>query len=155
MERDEVVTDRVAAAAQLADLQSGRAQMAERAMQPWWYDALAGLLVFGLFSSYSVHNTWVTLAAVTVFLLGLRGLMVLYQRITGFWVNGLRRGRTQKVIRVWFALYSLVVATGFAAEYGLEWRGAMVVAGAVLGLGIALIGRWWTRVYIAELREEL
>jgi hypothetical protein len=146
-------TDR--AAAQLAALQSGRAQMAERAMQPWWYDALSGLLVFGLFSSYSLHNTWVTLAAVVVFLLGLRGMMVLYQRITGFWVNGLRKGRTQKVVGVWLVGYAVVVGAGFAAEHLLEWRGAMVAAGAVLGVGIAFIGRWWTRVYIAELREGL
>ena len=155
MESEEVVTDPAAAAAQLAALRSGRAQMAERAMQPWWYDALCGLLVFELFASYSVRNTWVTVTALAVFLLGLRGLMVLYQRITGFWVNGLRKGRTRRVIRVWFVLYALVVAAGFAAEYGLEWRGAMVVAGAVLGVGIAGIGRWWSRVYIAELREEL
>jgi hypothetical protein len=155
MESEEVGTDPAAAAAQLSALRSGRARMAERAMQPWWYDALCGLLVFGLFGSYSFRKSWVTLAAVGVFLLGLRGLMVLYQRLTGFWVNGLRKGRTRQVVRAWFVLYALVVAAGFAAEYGLEWRGAMVVAGAVLGVGIALIGRWWSRVYIAELREEL
>jgi hypothetical protein len=155
MESEEVTTEPAAAAAQLAALRSGRAQMAERAMQPWWYDALLGVLVFELFASYSVRNTWVTLAAVAVFLLGLRGMMVLYQRMTGFWVNGLRKGRTRRVVRVWFVLYALVVAAGCAAEYLLEWRGAMVVAGAVLGVGITLIGRWWTRVYIAELREDL
>ena len=32
-------------------------------------------------------------------------------------------------------------------------RGAMVVAGVVLGIGIALLSRWWTRLYIAELRD--
>jgi len=37
--------------------------------------------------------------------------------------------------------------------FGLEWRGAMVVGGAVLGVGAALISRWWSRIYIAELRE--
>jgi hypothetical protein len=31
----------------------------------------------------------------------------------------------------------------------------MVVAGAVLGVGVALISRWWTRIYAAELRGEL
>jgi hypothetical protein len=30
----------------------------------------------------------------------------------------------------------------------------MVVGGAVLGVGIALISRWWTRIYVAELREQ-
>jgi hypothetical protein len=103
VESDGTTTDQAAAAAQLAALQSGRAQMAERAMQPWWYDVLVGLLVFGLFSSYSLHNTW--------------------------------------------------MAAGFAAEHLLDRRGSLVVAGAVLGVGIAFIGRWWTRSYIAELRE--
>jgi hypothetical protein len=155
MENDGVAMDRESAAAQLAALQSGRAQMAERAMQPWWYDALAALLVFGLFSSYAFHNTWITLVAVALFLLGLRGMMLLYQRITGFWVNGMRKGRTQKVIRVWFVGYAVVVGAGFAADYlgGVRW--AMVAVGAVLGVGLALISQWWTRVYIAELREQL
>ena len=45
-----MTTDPAVAAAQLAALRSGRAAMAERAMQPWWYDALLGLLVFGLLS---------------------------------------------------------------------------------------------------------
>jgi hypothetical protein len=105
VEGDGTATDRDAAAAQLAALPSGRAQLAQRAMQPWWHDVLAGLLVFGLFSSYWLHNTWMT--------------------------------------------------AGLAAEYLLDRRGSLVVAGAVLGGGIAFIGRWWTRSYIAELRAGL
>ena len=31
----------------------------------------------------------------------------------------------------------------------------MVVAGAVLGVAITFLGRWWTRLYVAELRGEL
>jgi hypothetical protein len=152
MERDNVTED---AAAQLEALRAGRAAMADRAMQPWWYDALLGVLLFGLFSSLSLRNTWGTLAAVTVFLLAMRGLMALYQRITGFWVNGFRTGRTRRAVRVWLVGYAVVVTAGVAAEYLLDLRGAMVVAGAVLGVGIALVSRWWTRIYIAELREEL
>jgi protein-S-isoprenylcysteine O-methyltransferase Ste14 len=34
-------------------------------------------------------------------------------------------------------------------------RPAMVVAGAVLGVVVAAISRWWTRSYVAELRGEL
>jgi hypothetical protein len=151
----EGTADRTAAAAQLAALQAGRAQLAERAVQPWWYDALLGLMVFGLFASYSLRSTWATLAAVVLFLLGVRGLMAVYQRITGFWVNGLRPGRTQRAIRVWWALSGVVLAAGFAAEYLLDRRGAMVVAGAVLGVGIVLISRWWAQIYVTELREEL
>src|SRR5918997_4479827 len=90
MESNEV-SDRAAAEAELAALQSQRAALAERAMQPWWYDALLSLLLFGFISSYSLRNTWVTLAAVVVFLLCLRGMGVLYQRHTGFWVHGFRK----------------------------------------------------------------
>jgi hypothetical protein len=41
MESDEV-SDRDAARAELAALQSQRAALADRAVQPWWYDALLG-----------------------------------------------------------------------------------------------------------------
>jgi hypothetical protein len=153
MESGRTTTDRAAAAAQLAALRSGRAQMAERAMQPWWYDALLGLLVFGLIGSYSAHESWVTAVALVVFLAGCSGLMTAYKRITGFWVSGLRPGKTQRAIRVWFLGYVVVLALAAGAEYGLGLRGAMVVGGAVLGVGVALISRWWSRIYIAELRE--
>jgi hypothetical protein len=155
MERDLATTNQAAAAAQLAALQSGRAQMAERAMQPWWYDAALGLLVFGLISSYSAHENWVTAAALVVFLAGCLALMSAYKRITGFWVNGMRPGATQRAVRVWLVGYVLVLALAAGAEYGLGWRGAMVAGGAVLGVGIALTSRWWTKIYIAELRKGL
>jgi hypothetical protein len=155
MESDGTTTDRAAAAADLAALQAGRAAMAERAMQPWWYDALLGLLLFGVISSYSAHQNWVTAAALVVFLAGCLALMAAYKRITGFWVNGLRPGPTRRAVRVSLVGYVAVLALAAGAEYGLGWRGAMVVGGAVLGVGVALISRWWSRIYIAELREGL
>jgi uncharacterized membrane protein len=155
MESDGTTTERAAAAADLAALQAGRAAMAHRAMQPWWYDALLGLLVFGFLSSYSAHRTWVTAVALVVLLAGCLALMTAYRRITGFWVNGLRPGATQRAVRVWFVGYVLVLALASAAEFELGWRGAMVVGGAVLGTAMALISRWWTRIYIAELRKGL
>jgi hypothetical protein len=153
MESDGTTTDRAAAAADLAALDAGRAAMADRAMQPWWYDVALGLLVFELISSYSAHEGWVTAAALVVFLLGCGALMTTYKRITGFWVNGMRPGRTQRAVRVWFVGYVVVLALAAGAEYELGWRGAMVAGGAVLGVGIALTSRWWTRIYIAELRS--
>ena len=154
MESDEV-SDRDAARAELAALQSQRAALAERAMQPWWYDAALGLLVFQLIASYSSHEHWVTVAALLVLGLGCLVLMNVYERITGFWVNGLRPGETQRAVRVWFVGYVVVLAAAAGAEFGLGWRGAMVVGGAVLGVGVALTSRWWARIYIAELRKEL
>ena len=153
MESNEV-SDRAAAEAELATLQSQRAALAERAMQPWWYDALLSLLLFGFIASYSLRDNWVTLAAVVVFLLCLRGMVVLYRRHTGFWVHGFRKGRTRKAIRVWFVCVVVVLAAGFTAELALDLRGAMVVAGAVLAVALLLVNRWWSRIYIAELRGE-
>ncbi len=151
MESNEV-SDRAAAEAELAALRSQRAALADRAVQPWWYDALLGLLLFGFVSSYSLDSTWVTLAALVVLLLCLRGMMALYRRLTGFWVDGFRRGPTRRAVIVWVVVVLAVLGTGFAAEE--RWRGAMVVAGAVLGVGVALVSRWWTRIYVAELRGQ-
>jgi hypothetical protein len=132
-----------------------RAALADRVVQPWWYDALLGLLVAGFVSSYSTRDVWVILGATVVLLAGLRGLMAVYRRITGMWVNGLRPGATQRATRVWFVVYAVVIAAAAVVEYGLEIRGAMVVAGLVLGVAIAVISQWWARIYVAELRGEL
>ena len=83
MESNEVA-DRAAAEVQLTALRSQRAALAERAVQPWWYDALLGLLLFGFVSSYALHSTWVSLAALVAFLLSLRGMVAFYTRRTGF-----------------------------------------------------------------------
>jgi hypothetical protein len=155
MESDGTTTDRAAAAADLAALQAGRAAMADRAMQPWWYDAALGLLVFQLIASYSFHENWVTVVALLVLGLGCLALRSAYERITGFWVNGLRPGETRRAVRVWFVGYAVVLAAAAGAEFGLGWRGAMVAGGAVLGVGVALTSRWWTRIYVAELRKGL
>ncbi len=147
--------DPTAAAAQLAVLQAGRAALAERVVQPWWYDALLGLLVAGLLASYSLRSTWVTLGALVLFLAGLRGLVVLYTRLTGLWVDGLRAGPTRRAVRAWFVGYAVVVGAAAVAEYLLGLRGAMAVGGVVVGVGLALVSRWWTRIYVAELRGGL
>jgi hypothetical protein len=155
MESDGGTRDRTAAAAELAALDADRAALAERVVQPWWYDALLGLLVAGFIASYSTRNAWVVLGAFLVLALGLRGLMAVYRRITGMWVSGLRPGPTQRAIRVWFVVYAVVVAAAAVVEYGLGIPGAMVVAGIVLGVAIAVISQWWARLYVAELRGEL
>ena len=153
MESDEL-DDRAAAEAQLTTLQAQRAALADRAMQPWWYDAVLGLLLFGFVSSYALHDNRVSLAAVVIFLLCLRGMIALYKRHTGFSISGFRRGRTQWATAVWVVVAVVVLAAGFTADRVLDWRGAMVVAGAVLGVAVAVVSRWWTRIYIAELRGQ-
>lgn len=144
----------MSAATQLAVLQADRAAMADRAMQPWWYDAALGLLVFGLFAQYSLDSDWLSVAASLAFVAGVSALMTWYRRRTGFWVGGLRAGRTRRAIGAWLALYVVVVLAAVWLQNSHDVRWAMVVAGAVLGVGIALTSRWWTTIYIAELRGE-
>ncbi|NEM08806.1 hypothetical protein [Geodermatophilus normandii] len=148
-------TARAGAAEQLAVLQDQRSALAERVVQPWWYDALLGLLVAGFVSSYATHDPrWILLASAGCGL-GCLGLVRVYRRMTGLWVSGLRPGATQQAVRVWLVLYAVALAAGAVAEYLLDVRGAMVVAGSVVGVGAALLSRWWTRLYVAELRGRL
>jgi hypothetical protein len=147
--------DAPSAAAELAALDADRAALAERVRQPWWYDALLGLLVAVFISSYSTHNAWVIMGAFVLFAAGMRGLMAVYRRITGMWVNGLRPGPTQRAIKVWYVVYAVVLGAAGAAEFLLDIRGAMVVGGVVLGIAIAVVSQWWIRIYEAELRGEL
>jgi hypothetical protein len=153
MENNEVL-DPAAAAAQLGALRADRAAIADRAMQPWWYDAALGLLIFGFVASYSISFPWGPIVALPVLCDGCAVLRAAYRRITGFWVDGMRPGRTRRAIHVWFAGYAVVLGLAAVAEFGLGWRGAMAVGGAVLGVGVALISRWWSRIYIAELRDQ-
>jgi hypothetical protein len=145
--------DRAAASTELAALAAGRAALADRAVQPWWYDAALGFVVFVLLGTMSVHSTVLQLAVDVAALVALAALKQAYTRHTGFWVNGYRRGRTRRVIAVLLGVYAVVVAAGLAAEHELGWQGAMAVAGAVVGASTAVCSRWWTRVYVAELRD--
>jgi len=146
--------DRHGAAAQLASLQADREGLADRAMQPWWYDAVLGLMTAGFFASYSLAFPWVPMGAFVAYAIGMRWLVSVYRRRTGTWVSGDRPGATRRAWRVWVACAVAVVVPGLVLELWLGVRGAMVVAGLVLGVGIAVVSRWWSRIYIAELRGE-
>lgn len=150
----DVESDRAEAQAQLAALQADRTALAERVVQPWWYDVLLGLLVLVFLGSYATHNWWLIGGAWVVFLLGNWGLMAVYKRLTGLWVNGLRPGRTQRSMTVWFAC---CVAWGVSAVldvlFDLPWL--LVGVSAACALAVVFVSRWWTRIYVAELRGEL
>ena len=152
MESNGATTEAATAAAQLEALRADRAAMADRAMQPWWYDVTLGLLVFGLFAQYSLDSDWLSIVASLAFVAGLSALMSWYRRRNGFWIGGLRSGRTRRAIWVWVSLYVLVLLAAVWLENVHGVRGAMVIAGAVLGVGITATSRWWTRLFIAELR---
>jgi hypothetical protein len=147
--------DRDTAVAQLASLQADRAALADRAMQPWWYDALLGSCVFVLLGAQAFDEPVVTVVGCLLGVAGLSWLVRTYQRLTGTWVNGFRRGPTRRAIAVWLVLYVLVVVPAFVLHLGYDQHWAMAVAGAVLGVSIALISHWWSRIYVAELRGEL
>ena len=146
--------DVTAAAAELAALQADREAMAQRVVQPWWYDVLLGLVVFGFFGSYATHNWWVKGAAFLLLPLAVWGLATLYKRVTGVWLSGRRPGPTQRPLRIWLAL-CIGWAVANMIEDLLDVRGAILVASAVCGVSIAFLSRWWTRIYVAELRGEL
>ena len=150
-----MATDPDDVAAQLAGLAVDRQRLADRAMQPWWYDVVLGLATAAFFSSYSFWFPWLPIVAVVLYSVVARWLMAQYRRITGFWVSGDRPGPTRRAWATWLVLAGVVLVPGMLLELVFDVQGAMVVVGVVLGTGIAAISRWWSRIYVAELRGEL
>ncbi|WP_222262396.1 hypothetical protein [Modestobacter marinus] len=140
-------TDRDDAAAQLAALQADRAALAERVLQPWWYDVTLGLLLFGFLASYAFDSLWVTFPALVVFFAGLGALVAAYKRITGVWVS-----TDNRTMVVWVVMVLVVLVPAFVLAEGFGHRWVMVVAGAVLGIAVAVMGRRWGRAYVDHLR---
>ncbi|RBY94047.1 hypothetical protein DQ244_01375 [Blastococcus sp. TBT05-19] len=149
-------SDAAEARAQLAALQTDRAALAGRLVQPWWWDVAFGVLVAAFFSSYSSHSIWVIGAALLVFSLGVRWLMAVYQRITGTWWDASKVGpvqdRVRRALRRLVVGYVVLLALGGALEFLLDVRGAMVGVGVVMGTAAGLSSRWVTRIYVAGLR---
>ncbi|MCZ2829982.1 hypothetical protein O2W14_14175 [Modestobacter sp. VKM Ac-2986] len=141
--------DRDDAAAQLAVLQADRAALADRVVPPWWYDPALGVLLFCFLASYAFDSLWVTFPAVVLFCAGLGALVAAYKRITGVWVSidGPHLG-------VWAAVVLVVLGPAFVIQKSLDQHWVMVVAGAVLGVVVTLLGRHWNRAYAAELRGQ-
>ena len=154
MESREQLADPAEAAAALAALREGREAMAERVRPPWWYDAGLGISVFLFLAQASLRDVrpW-QFVVLGVALILLWALVAGYRRRTGVWVDGLRRGRTGRTFAAWLPAYAVVYALAAVAEFGLELRGAMAVGGAVLGVVLVLVSRWWMRLYAEELRE--
>src|SRR3954451_4391672 len=96
--------ERADAVAQLAALKADRAALADRVLQPWWYDVALGLLLFGFLASYALDSLWVTFPALLVFAAGLGALVAASGRTTGV---GLSAG--PRVLAVWGVLVLLVL----------------------------------------------
>ena len=147
MESNEI--DRDAAAAQLAALDADRAALADRVLQPWWYDVLLGLLLFGFLASYAFDSLWVTFPALMVFFAGLGALVAAYKRISGVWGSP-----GPRVVALWGVLVLLVLVPAFVLAEGFDQHWVMVPAGAVLGVAVGVLSRLWGRAWVAELRGE-
>ena len=141
--------DRDAAAAQLAALDADRAALADRVLQPWWYDVLLGLLLFGFLASYAFDSLWVTFPALVVFSAGLGALVAAYKRISGVWGSP-----GPRVMALWGVLVLLVLVPAFVLAEGFDQHWVMVPAGAVLGVAVGVLSRLWGRAWVAELRGE-
>jgi hypothetical protein len=146
MENDPI--DRDTAAAQLAALQADREALADRALQPWWYDVALGLLLFGFLASYALDSLWVTFPALVLFAAGLGALVAAYRRMTGIWVS-----TPSRVMVLWGALVLVVLVPAFVLSEAFDQRWAMVVAGAVLGVAVGVLSRLYGRAYVAGLRS--
>ena len=147
MESNEI--DRDVAAAQLAALDADRAALADRVLQPWWYDVLLGLLLFGFLASYAFDSLWVTFPALVVFFAGLGALVAAYKRISGVWGSP-----GPRVVALWGVLVLLVLVPAFVLAEGFDQHWVMVPAGAVLGVAVGVLSRLWGRAWVAELRGE-
>jgi len=142
-----VSADRERAAADLAALDRDRAALGEKVLQPWWFDAALGLLLFGFLAVQAVDADWVTAPALLVFAGGLALLVRVYRARSGVWVH-----TPARVMAGWGALVLVVLVPAYLlSSQGHRW--AMVVAGAVLGLAVALLSRHWGRAWQRELRE--
>ena len=141
--------DRDTAAAELAALQADREALADRVVQPWWYDVLLGASLFAFLASYALDVVWVPLVALVPFLLVLRWLVATYRRMTGVWI-----GPDRRLWWTWVPLVLLVLVPAFVLAEGFGQRWVMVVAGAVLGAAAGVLSRLCTRRWVAELRGE-
>jgi hypothetical protein len=139
--------DREAATAQLAALRADRAALADRVVQPWWYDVALGLLLFGFLSSYALDSPWVTFPALLLFGAGLGALVSTYRARTGLWLT-----TPPRVMTAWAAVVLVVLVPAFVLALGFDQHWVMVPAGAVLGLAAGLLSRVWGRRWAAELR---
>jgi ribose/xylose/arabinose/galactoside ABC-type transport system permease subunit len=56
---------------------------------------------------------------------------------------------------VWGVMVLVVLVPALVLSEGFDQHWAMVVAGAVLGVAVAVMSRRWGRAYAAQLRSEL
>ncbi|KQS68682.1 hypothetical protein [Modestobacter sp. Leaf380] len=141
-----MTADRDRAAADLAALDADRVALAERVVPPPWFGPALGLLLFAFISSNALDSPWVTAPAVLLFGLGTGLLVAVYRRSTGVWVH-----TPPRVLAGWAVLVVAVLVPAYLLGDERPW--VFVVAGAVLGVAVAVLSARWTRAWQRELRE--
>jgi hypothetical protein len=141
------------AGAALMAVQKQRSAVADRLVTPWWYHPCLGVLAGVIIAVQAAHSPAATAIGVGVAVAGMGFLSASYQRITGVWVSGCRRGRAGRITLALVASYvALLVAAG-ALDYGLGQRWAYVAAGAVAVVVTVVLGHRFDEVLREELRS--
>ena len=135
---------RAQAAADLAALDADRAALADRVAPPRWFGPALGLLLFAFIASNAVDSPWMTVPALLGFGTGLGLLVNAYRGRTGVWVS-----TPPKQLAGWAVLVLVVLVPAFVLDR--PW--GFVLAGAVLGVAVAVLSDRWTRAWQRELRE--
>jgi hypothetical protein len=132
-------------------LQATRAEVGRRAVTPWWFYPIFGLLSGVAMASFSTRSPLVILGAVWAANGGAVALAYAYKRITGMWISGLRRGKTRRATAALILVYGSLLPLVWWLEFHVDVRGAAVVGGLVLAVAMTVIGAWSNRLFRAEL----
>src|SRR5580700_2631095 len=131
-----------------------RAALADRARAPRWYHPALGLLVGGLVAAQAAP-TAVSLAFLSIFCVGLVFLTQAYQRHTGMWISGMRKGRTRWVALATAALTLILMLVSIFLQHGRGIGWAPLAAGVIAAVLVTAAGFVWEAAYRADLDGEL
>lgn len=136
--------DRAEAASALERVRSGRLAAARRITTPWWYHPLVGVTLAAMLGSGSLSGP-VRVGLLVGSVAALGGLFWLYRRLTGLWINTLDVPGMRRVTVLVIGAHLTVFGVATWLEDGRGLRGALVVAGVLLGIGYTVYWRWVER----------
>jgi hypothetical protein len=139
-------TEQLDPEAALAAIAGQRREAAERLVTPWWYHPALGLLVGAMVAAQGAP-TAIRLGVLALFFVGLAALVRAYQRLTGLWVSGYRRGPAGRVTIGLAVVYLASVLV--AIVVGGWWA---IGAGAVVLAATVVLGRAFDEALRRELR---
>jgi len=140
-------TEQLDPSAALASIRAQRRRMADRLITPWWYHPVLGILLGGLVAAQASSSVVLRSFAAAAVAAGAIVLLIVYKRLTGVWVYGVRGA----AVRVTATLLVVVLA-GYAVALALGGTAALV-AGAVVAAATLPLGRGVDAALRAELRR--